>query len=69
MTIKEILDSIDFAICQLNKQGYVTEPDEFSAVKDIEIAVYEARKVFERTKDIADKDTLISDDKISKNGR
>ena len=55
MTIKEILDSIDLAIHQLN--GQTTEADEFAAVKDIEIAVYEARKVFERTKDIAMEDT------------
>ena len=54
MTIKEILASIDLAIAQLNEGGYVTEADEFAAVKDIEIAVYEARKVFERTKNIAD---------------
>ena len=53
MTIEETLDSIDLAISQLNQNGYVTEADEFAAVKDIEIAVYEARKVFERTKDIA----------------
>lgn len=53
MTIKGILDNIDLAIEQLNRSGCVTEPDEFAAVKDIEIAIYEARKVFERTKDIA----------------
>ena len=50
MTIKEILASIDLAIHRLNEGGYVTEADEFAAVKDIEIAVYEARKIFERTK-------------------
>jgi hypothetical protein len=52
MAIKEILNAIDLAINQLNENGYVTEADEFAAVKDIEIAVHKARKVFERTKDI-----------------
>jgi hypothetical protein len=35
---------------------HVTESDEFVAVNEIELAVHEARKVFERTKKIEDEE-------------
>ena len=51
-SIKEHLDKILGETNELSVDGHTTEPDEFTAVKDIEIAVCEARKVFERTKNI-----------------
>lgn len=39
-------------IFKLNQNGHVTEPDEFVAMTDVEAAVNQARKVFERTKNI-----------------
>ena len=49
-TISDHLINIQETLDIMNSQGLVTEPDEFVAVKDIEIAVNRAKKVFERTK-------------------
>ncbi|MHC4790334.1 MAG: hypothetical protein ACYS8Y_02680 [Planctomycetota bacterium] len=49
-SIKEHLDNIADELNKLSQ--YTTGPDEFVAVNDIELAVYNARKVFERTKNI-----------------
>ena len=49
-TISDHLFDIQETLDIMNRQGLVTEPDEFVAVKDIEIAVNRAKKVFERTK-------------------
>lgn len=56
-TIKEILERMqelaDEMLDLTNELSeQMTEPNEFVAVKDIEIAIHEARKVFERTKNI-----------------
>ena len=53
-SIKEHLENMEFEIHRMNQDGQVTEPDEFVAMTDIEMAVNEARKVFERTKKIDD---------------
>jgi len=52
-SIKEHLENMEFQIHRMNQDGHVTEPDEFVIVADIEIAINEARKAFERTKNIA----------------
>ncbi len=52
-SIKEHLENMEFQIHRINQDGHVTEPDEFVVVTDIEIAINEARKVFERTQNIA----------------
>ena len=49
-SIKEHLENMEFQIHRMNQDGHVTEPDEFVIVTGIEIAINEARKVFERTK-------------------
>lgn len=51
-SIKKHFDNILKETIALHRKKYVTEPDEFVAINDIEIAVHEARKVFERTKNI-----------------
>jgi len=51
-SIKEHLDNILKETIALHREKYITGPDEFVAINDIEIAVHEARKVFERTKNI-----------------
>lgn len=55
--IKECIDKLLEDTNELSK--YVTEPDEFVAVEDIrqainkvELKIHEARKVFERTKEV-----------------
>jgi len=52
-SIKEHLENMEFQIHRINQDGHVTEPDEFVVVTGIEMAINEARKVFERTKNIA----------------
>ncbi len=49
-TISDHLINIQETLDIMNRQGLVNEPDEFVVVKDIEIAVNRAKKVFERTK-------------------
>ncbi len=39
-------------IKKLNDEKHVTEADEFVAINDVELAIHEARKTFERTKKI-----------------
>ena len=51
-SISDHLFDIQETLDIMNRQGLVTEHDEFVAVKDIEIAVNRARVVFERTKQI-----------------
>jgi len=51
-SIKKHLRNIEVEVFKLNQNGHVTEPDEFVAMTDVEAAVNQARKVFERTKDI-----------------
>jgi len=51
-SIKEHLENMEFQIHRINQDGHVTEPDEFVIVTGIETAINEARKVFERTKNI-----------------
>lgn len=50
--IKKHFDNILKETITLHREKYITGPDEFVAINDIEIAVHEARKVFERTKNI-----------------
>jgi hypothetical protein len=52
-SIKEHLENMEVQIHGINQDGHVTEPDEFVVVTDIEIAINDAHKVFERTKNIA----------------
>ncbi len=47
-TIKQHLANILNEVHLMSLNGYVDQPDEFNAMSEIEIAVYEARKVFER---------------------
>jgi len=47
-TIKDHFAAILNEVHLMSLKGYVTQPDEFVAVNEIELAVYEARKVFER---------------------
>jgi len=49
-TIAEHLAEIERQIHQLNIEGHVTEADEFIVISDLEIAIHEVRKVFERMK-------------------
>ena len=51
-SIKEHLENMEVQIHRINQDGHVTEPDEFVIVTGIEIAINEARKVFERTKNV-----------------
>ena len=51
-TIKKHLDKMLNETKKLNSEKHVTEADEFTAVNDIELTIHEARKVFERTKNI-----------------
>lgn len=53
-SVKEHLDNILNEVHLLNH--CTTEPDEFVAVHEIELAVHNATKVFERTKNIGEKD-------------
>lgn len=50
-TIKDCLDEMSKTVTE-ELSAHTTEPDEYTAVKDIELAIHEARKVFERTKNI-----------------
>lgn len=49
-TIRKLLDKLSLTAHELSLQA--TEADEFVVVNEIEIAVHEAEKVFERTKNI-----------------
>jgi len=49
-TIKELFDEL--AKITHDLAALATESDEFVAVNEIELDAHEARKVFERTKDI-----------------
>lgn len=51
-SIKKHLRNIEVEIFKLIQNGHVTEPDEFVAMSDVEATVNQARKVFERTKNI-----------------
>jgi hypothetical protein len=55
--IREHLDVMLHEIKKLNGENHVTEADEFVAVNDVELAIYEARKTFERTKKIDEETT------------
>lgn len=48
--IKKLLEKLSETAHELSLQA--TEADEFVVVKDIEIAVHEAQKVFKRTKEM-----------------
>ncbi len=52
-TIRDIIHDLLDDVHVLSTQS--TEPDEFVAVNDIEIAIHEAEKTFERTKNINNK--------------
>jgi len=49
-TIKKLLEKLSLTAHELSLQA--TEADEFVVVNDIEIAIHEAEKVFERIKEI-----------------
>jgi len=49
-TIRKLLDKLSLTAHELSLRA--TEPDEFVVVNDLEIAIHEAEKVFERTKNI-----------------
>ncbi len=50
-SIKSLLNAILDITAKLSAE-HVNQADEFTAVKEVELAVHEARKVFERTKKI-----------------
>ncbi len=51
-TIKEHLETMLDQIGRLHLDNHVTEGDEATAVNKLELAVHEARQVFERRKDL-----------------
>ncbi len=53
-TIKEHFAAILNEVHLIGLDGYVDRPDEFAAISEIELAVYEARKVFERNGKISE---------------
>ena len=50
--ISRIEDVVVEQMRQLQEDGHIKEPDQWSAVNDITIAVHLARKVFERSVNI-----------------
>jgi len=51
-SIKNHLVALLTETAEMWKDGHITEPDEYTAFKDLEIQIHEVKKVFERNKDI-----------------
>ena len=51
-TLKNHFDDLYRAIKGINENGHVDQADEFSAMAELQDAIHQARKTFERTKDM-----------------